>query len=83
MIAGDVGGIPLQVIDGVTGHLVHSVEGTAYRVRQLLQNPQRGIVMGEAAREHVRRNFLITGHIKSYLALWLAMEEGERHVIYV
>jgi trehalose synthase len=83
VIAGDVGGIPLQVIDGVTGFLVHSIEGAAYRIRQILQNPELGQRMGEAGKEHVRRNFLITGHIRNYLALWLAMENRDEKVIYV
>jgi trehalose synthase len=83
VIAGDVGGIPLQVIDEVTGFLVHSPEGAAYRIRQLLQNPELGDRLGEAGKEHIRRNFLITGHIRNYLALWLAMENRDAKVIYV
>jgi trehalose synthase len=83
VIAGDVGGIPLQVIDGVTGYLVHSIEGCAYRIRQLLQNPEQGTRLGETGKEHIRRNFLITGHIRNYLALWMAMECKGDKVIYV
>ncbi|MEE9614228.1 MAG: glycosyltransferase [Thermodesulfobacteriota bacterium] len=83
VIGGDVGGIPLQVVDGATGYLVHSVEGTAYRIRQLLQNPELARRMGEAGREHIRRNFLITGHIRQYLAVWLAMENKDQKVIYL
>ncbi len=83
VIAGDVGGIPLQVIDGVTGYLVHSIEGTAFRIRQLLQNPALAEQMGRAGKEHIRRNFLITGHIKHYLSLWIAMENRDSSVIYI
>ncbi len=83
VIAGDVGGIPLQVIDGVTGYLVHSIEGTAFRIRQLLQNPALAERMGKAGKEHIRRNFLITGHIKNYLSLWIAMENRDTSVIYI
>jgi trehalose synthase len=81
VIAGDVGGIPLQVIDGVTGHLVHSVEGCAVRIRQLLQDPIKARNMGIMGREHIRRNYLITGHIRKYLALWLSMEHKGEDVI--
>ncbi|VAV83297.1 Alpha,alpha-trehalose synthase [hydrothermal vent metagenome] len=81
VIAGDVGGIPLQVIDGVTGHLVHSVEGCAVRIRQLLQDPIKARNMGIMGREHIRRNYLITGHIRKYLALWLSMENPGQDVI--
>ncbi len=83
VIGGAVGGIPLQIIDGVTGFLVHSVEGAVYRIRQLLENPDQARIMGETAREHVRRNFLITRHIKNYLAMWIAMEHRDEKVIYV
>lgn len=82
VIAGDVGGIPLQVIEGVTGYLVHSAEGTAYRIRQLLENPELARSMGEAGREHVRRNFITTKNIRNYLGFWTALEKREK-VIYV
>jgi trehalose synthase len=47
VIAGAVGGIPLQVIHNFTGILVHSVEGAAHQVRYLLNNPQVCEKMGE------------------------------------
>jgi trehalose synthase len=79
VIGGAVGGIPSQIHHGVTGFLVHSVEGAAYRIRQLLHNPELGKKMGAMGREHVRRNFLITRQAKDYLALWTALERrGER-----
>ncbi|MFQ5329724.1 MAG: glycosyltransferase [Thermodesulfobacteriota bacterium] len=83
VIASAVGGIPLQVIDGVTGCLVHSIEGTAYKIRQLLHNPDWAQRMGVAGKEHIRQNFLITRHIRDYLALWVAMENREKKAIYV
>jgi len=83
VIAGNVGGIPLQVIEGTTGFLVHSVEGTAYRIRQLLEDPERARRMGEAGREHIRRNFLITRNVRNYLGIWTALERKEEKVIYV
>lgn len=82
VIAGDVGGIPLQVIEGVTGYLVHSVEGAAYRIRQLLEDPELARHMGEAGREHIRRNFITTKNIRNYLAMWTALEKKEQ-VIYI
>ncbi len=63
------GGIPVQVIFEVTGYTVHSVEGAAFRIRQLLHNPDLLARMGGAAREYVRRNFLITRLVGDYLAL--------------
>jgi len=63
------GGIPAQVVTEVTGFIVNSVEGAAFRIRQLLQTPDLVARLGGAAREHVRRNFLITRHLGDYLAL--------------
>jgi trehalose synthase len=69
VIGSFAGGIPVQVIFEVTGYTVHSVEGAAFRIRQLLYNPDLITRMGGAAREYVRRNFLITRLVGDYLAL--------------
>ena len=63
------GGIPNQVMFGVTGYTVETVEGAAFRIRHLLGNPELIGRMGAAGREHIRRNFLITRHLGDYLAL--------------
>ncbi|HLC40121.1 MAG TPA: glycosyltransferase, partial [Methylomirabilota bacterium] len=69
VIGGATGGITTQIVYGVTGYTVNSVEGAAYRIRYLLSNPELMRKMGEAGREHVRRNFLITRHLRDYLSL--------------
>ena len=74
VIGGAIGGIPLQIIHGVTGFLVHSSEGTAFRIRQFLNNPEMARRMGEKGREHVRGNFLITRQIRDYLTVWYCLE---------
>jgi len=53
----------------VTGFTVHSVEGAAFRIRHLLNNPELIPRMGAAGREHVRRSFLITRGLLDDLAL--------------
>ncbi len=73
VIGGNAGGIPLQIIDGETGFLVDSVEACAEKTLILLQHPDRAEEMGEAAREHVRRNFLTTRHLADYLQLFQDM----------
>jgi trehalose synthase len=78
IIGGAVGGIPLQIVHGVTGFLVHSVEGAAFRIRQLLNNPEMVERVGRQAREYVRRNFLITRQLRDYLAVWLTLENKGR-----
>jgi trehalose synthase len=69
VIGGFTGGITVQLVYGVTGFTVNSVEGTAFRILYLLGNPEVMTKMGEDAREYVRRNFLITRHLGDYLAL--------------
>ncbi|GIX49444.1 MAG: glycosyl transferase family 1 [Candidatus Tectimicrobiota bacterium] len=73
VIGGAAGGIPAQVIHGVTGFLVHSPEGAAFRLRYLLSHPRAAQRMGAQGREHVRRHFLITRHVRDYLMLMLLM----------
>jgi trehalose synthase len=67
------GGISVQVLSEVTGYTVGSVEGAAFRIRQLLQSPDLAARLGGAAREHVRRNFLLPRHLADYLALLAQM----------
>ena len=69
VIGGFTGGITVQLVYGVTGFTVNSVEGTAFRIHHLLDNPEVMTKMGQDAREFVRRNFLITRHLGDYLAL--------------
>jgi trehalose synthase len=70
VIGGNVGGIPLQVIDGQTGFLVDSPEACGEKVLYLLQHADESQRMGATAREHVRKNFLITRHLLDYLRLF-------------
>ena len=70
VVAGNVGGIPLQVVDGETGFLVNSVEECAERVLWLLRHPEESKHMGAAARERVRKHFLITRLLADYLRLF-------------
>lgn len=69
VVGGAVGGIAVQIADAVTGHLVHSVEGCAWALRRLLSNPEEARRMGRLAREHARRNLLITRHLADYLQM--------------
>ncbi len=74
VVGGRAGGIPLQILDGKTGFLVDSVEACAARVVYLLRHPEEARRMGAAARERVRRHFLITRHLADYLRLFLRLE---------
>ncbi len=70
VVGGAVGGIPLQIIDGQTGFLVHDVEECAEKVLYLLQNRDEAQMMGARAKEHVRRNFLLPRHLRDYFQLF-------------
>lgn len=74
VVASDIGGIPTQMIDGVTGYLVEPTDfdQCADRVVKLLQDDQLREKLGHQAQEHVRENFLITRHLLDYLNLILS-----------
>jgi len=70
-VATRAGGIPLQVIDGVTGYLVdrRDYATAARRVVELMKRPWLARALGNNGREHVRRNFLITRLLRDYLRM--------------
>jgi len=71
VVATNVGGIPLQILDGKTGFLVspRDYDKAAERVVQILRDPDLGKELGEAGRNHVRENFLITRLLRDWLNL--------------
>lgn len=83
VIGGATGGIPYQITEGISGFLVYSVEGAAFRIRQLLNNPEMLQRMGTSAKEYVRTNFLITRQVRDYLSVWSAVEESRLNTIMV
>jgi len=83
VIGGAVGGIRRQIINGITGFLVHSPEGTARRILQLLADPKLCDRLGESGYLHVKQNFLITRHIKDYLLVMLALEHPGEDIVYL
>lgn len=81
VIAGAVGGIPLQIAHRYSGILTHTVEGTAYWVKQLLNAPEFARRLGENGREHVRQHFLLTRHLRDYLLLFLSLEHAGESLV--
>ncbi|MGD0765652.1 MAG: glycosyltransferase, partial [Dehalococcoidia bacterium] len=73
VVAGNVGGIPLQIIDGETGYLVNTVEECAGRVLHLLHNPDKADEMGRRGKEMMRRNFLTTRNLRDYLMMFRSL----------
>lgn len=75
VVASDVGGLPLQVIDGKTGFVVDptDIKGCAEKVIMLLKDRALAKQLGENGREHVRKNFLLTRSILDYLRILIDM----------
>jgi trehalose synthase len=83
VVAGDTGGIRLQVINFNTGFRVNTPEGAALRIRYLLHNRGKMREIGEKARDFARHNFLITRHLREYLTLISSLHFGARERIEV
>lgn len=83
VIASAVGGIPLQITHKYSGILTHSIEGTAYWLKQLLQSPEYAKKLGENGREHIRSNFLLTRHLKEYMLLFLSLDHPDETLIHL
>ena len=69
-VAGNVGGIPLQIDDGVSGYLVDSPEQCAERCVEILRNPELGKDLGRQGKEHARRHFLTPRLLRDWLNLF-------------
>jgi trehalose synthase len=69
VVASNVGGIPLQIEDGVSGFLVDpdDEEGFAERIIEVLKNPALGEELGAKGKKTVKDKFLITRLVSDYL----------------
>jgi trehalose synthase len=77
VIGGNVGGIPLQIEDGVTGYLVESVEEASAYALEIMRDPEKAHRMGEIGREVVREKFLSTSNLRNYLRLFTELMEQD------
>lgn len=75
VIGGNVGGIKLQIENGINGFLVNSVEETAEKAIYLLKNPDISERMGIRGHEKVKREFLLTKHVENYLDLFSVLSK--------
>lgn len=69
VVAGRAGGIPLQMADGVGGHLVDDVESCGAAIVRLLREPAAAKRLGHAGRERVRQHFLLPRLLRDELRL--------------
>jgi trehalose synthase len=70
MVAGEAGGIPMQMPAGAGGFLVRSVEECAEKLLYLLRNPQAGAELARSGKETVRERFLLPRLISDELELY-------------
>jgi trehalose synthase len=81
VIGGNVGGIRRQIIHGVTGYRVNTVEGLSWRLRELLGDPEKARRMGKLAKEQVRQNFLLPQYLKNWLMVFLSLEHPHGNLV--
>jgi trehalose synthase len=81
VVASKVGGIPLQVIDGQNGflHSPHDLKGFTDSIIKLLRDEKLRATMGNAGKEHVKNNFMITRLMRNWLRLMnrVLLEQGK------
>ena len=69
MIGGDVGGIPLQIDNGISGYLVSTPDEAAERSIEILEDPELAKRIGRAGKEHAREHFLTPRLLRDWLEL--------------
>jgi trehalose synthase len=69
VVAGNAGGIPLQMTGELSNYLVSSIEECAEKVVKLLKCPDLAGALGKAGREHIRKNFLMPRLVRDELRL--------------
>ena len=70
VVAGNVGGIPLQIVDGRTGFLINTSDECLEKLLLLLHNQEEADRMGARGVEHVREHFLTTRYLRDYLDIF-------------
>jgi trehalose synthase len=76
VVAGGVGGIPMQVPTEYQEFLVDSIEDCATKVVTLLRDPDRRAAFGDAGRRHVREHFLLPRLARDDLRVVRAVLDG-------
>jgi len=76
-VAGNVGGIPLQIVDGETGYLVNSAEECAERCLQIFRDPEAALAMARRGKQHVRHDFLTPRLLRDWLHIFTRLLEGK------
>jgi trehalose synthase len=72
-IGGDVGGIPLQIVDGESGYLVSSPEQAAQRTVEILKDPGLGKYLGRTGKERARERFLTPRLLLDWMRIFTSL----------
>jgi trehalose synthase len=75
-VAANVGGIPLQIVDGETGFLVNSPEETAQRCIQMMEDRETARAMARRGKQHVRHDFLTPRLLRDWLGIFTRLAGG-------
>lgn len=75
-VAANVGGIPLQIVDGETGYLVSSPEETAARCIEIMEDPEGARAMARRGKQHVRHDFLTPRLLRDWLGIFTRLSGG-------
>lgn len=70
VVASDVGGIAIQILNGETGYLARSEKEWVAAITHLLQDRETAVRLGRAGRDLVREKFLITRCLRDYLNIF-------------
>ena len=81
VVAGNVGGLRLQVSNDVGGYLVDSVEQCAEKVDYLLTHEKERVALGASGRERVRTQFLLPRLLRDELKLMNGLLSSEKILI--
>jgi trehalose synthase len=74
VIGGNVGGIKHQIKDGYNGFLVDSIEEAADKIARLIDDKKLRSKIGKAARESVKKKFLMPRLLEDYLDLFASFK---------
>ncbi len=76
VVAGNTGGIPMQMPGGLEDYLVTSVEECAEKVTYLMEHPSIAEELGKEGKEHIRQHFLMPRLLRDELQLIKTLIDG-------
>ena len=77
MVASDVGGISLQILNGQTGYLARNNGEWVQAIKKLVRDRKTARQLGDNGKKHVQERFLITRQLRDYLSIFNAMANGK------